>query len=331
MMSYCERFLWADPLPESFRAGVLLADQIMFFVDAVHLIEPSTFSLDDLRPAAYDVHIGDTYYVDDQPKTLGPGDGFKIRANGLVYVKTKENFNIPYYMVARYSLRVTQVYRGLLIDNGLHIDPGYHGPIYVPIHNFTDQDRPLSEGQAFLSIEFARTTPLPIGPLARIHGELELVSLYGKAGMEGHAGNKVIVFNKSPEDLKRAPRTPRDFWNKFSGEEHKSAMMGTEGRLEKLRDDVTKQQTKLMDDVRKSIEKIQSVGLFAALALVVGILSVLLSALLPRYLDTERAYMESAQKLQTLALEVQELKKQAANVAPRPGVQQPTAPPQQVK
>jgi len=83
----------------------------MFFVDAVHLIEPSTFSLDDLRPAAYDVHIGDTYYVDDQPKTLGPGDGFKIRANGLVYVKTKENFNIPYYMVARYSLRVTQVYR----------------------------------------------------------------------------------------------------------------------------------------------------------------------------------------------------------------------------
>jgi len=30
---------------------------------------------------------------------------------------------------------------------------------------------------------------------------------------------------------------------------------------------------------------------------------------------TERAYMESAQKLQTLALEVQELKKQAANVA----------------
>jgi len=83
--------------------------------------------------------------------------------------------------------------------------------------------------------------------------------------------------------------------------------------------------------VRKSIDQVRNVGFFAALALVVGILSVLLSALLPRYLDTERAYMESAQKLQTLALEVQELKKQAATSAPTPGVQQPVAPLQQVK
>jgi hypothetical protein len=234
-------------------------------------------------------------------------------------------------MVARYSLQVHQVYRGLLIDNGLHIDPGYHGPIYIPIHNFTDQDRPLSEGQAFLSIEFARTTPLPAGPLARIGTEAELVTLHGMPGLEGHAGNKVILFNKSPEDLRRAPRTPKDFWNRFSGEEHKSAMMGTEGRLTNLRNEVTEQQTHLRNEVRISIDRLRNVGFFAALAILVSIISLLFSVLLPRYLDTERAYLESAQKLQSLTVEVQDLKKQAATVPATLGVQRSVAPQQQAK
>jgi hypothetical protein len=58
MVDYDQKYLWTDPVPDAMRAGVLLADQIAFFVDAVHLIEPSTFSKDALRPAAYDLHVG---------------------------------------------------------------------------------------------------------------------------------------------------------------------------------------------------------------------------------------------------------------------------------
>jgi hypothetical protein len=168
-----------------------------------------------------------------------------------------------------------------------------------------------------------------MGPLALIRTELELVSLHGKVGLEGHAGNKVILFNKTPEDLRRAPRTPKDFWNKFSGEEHKSAMMGTEGRLSNLRNEVTEQQTTLRNDVLRSIERLRNVGFFAALAIVVAIISMLFSVLLPRYLDTQRAYIEAAQKLQSLALEVQDLKKQAAAGTPAQSVQRPAATSQQ--
>ena len=327
-MTYDERVLWSDPFPEPMRTGVLLADQIKFFVDAAHLIEPSTFTSDDLRPAAYDLHIGDTYYVDDKPLQLGSGDGFKIPANGLVYIKTRERFNIPYYLVARYSLRVTQVYRGLLIDNGLHIDPGYHGPIYVPVHNFTDQDRPLSEGQAFLSAEFARTTPFPSGSVARIWTEAELVTKHGKPGLDGYAGNKVILFNKSVDDLRRVPRTPKDFWNKFPGEEHKSATMGTEVRLANVRNEVSEQQKTLLREVRTSIDRAG----FLSFASLLAVLLALVSIFLPRYLDTVRTSVELTQKVQSLTVEVQDLKKQAATQsAPAPIPSRPATPPQPLK
>src|SRR6266581_819967 len=100
------------------------------------------------------------YYVDDKPRDLTE-ESVEIPPNGLVYIRTKERFRIPYYLVARYSLRVHQVYRGLLIDNGLHIDPGYCGLIWIPVHNFTTQPRVLLLGDEFISVEFNRTTRLP--------------------------------------------------------------------------------------------------------------------------------------------------------------------------
>jgi hypothetical protein len=159
------------------------------------------------------------------------------------------------------------VYRGLLIDDGLHIDPGYHGPIYVPIHNFTDQERTLLQGQPFLSVEFSRTTPLPAAPLERIRVEAELVGAYGKKGLDGYEGHGVILFNKDLEGLRRPPRTPRHFWNKFPAEQHKSAMIGTEDRLKALGDDVTerlrKSERNVSDQLRRS-ERIGYVGLLVS-------------------------------------------------------------------
>ena len=117
----------------------------------------------------------------------------EIPSNGLVYVKTREKFTIPYYIVARYSLRVHQVYRGLLIDNGLHIDPGYHGHIWIPVHNFTTQPRILSQGDEFISVEFNRTTPLP-GCVTAIANQEELVARGIRGELKGPRGRAIKVF-----------------------------------------------------------------------------------------------------------------------------------------
>jgi hypothetical protein len=227
-------------------------------------------------------------------------------------------------MAARYSLRVTHVYRGLLIDNGLHIDPGYHGPIYIPVHNFIDQARTLKEDWRLLSMEFARTTPLPAGPLTGIVKEAALVGLHGTEGIDGHAGYKAILFNKRPEDLTRAHRTPKDFWNEFPGETHKSAMIGTEGRLKELREEVTGR-------LQKSVEGLQRVSYWVALGLLVGLLGIMIPWISGRYLDTERAYRDSAEKVQALSEEVQDLKAQLAGRPAGASAQQPAALPQKAR
>lgn len=307
MVKYSEHYLWSDPLCHATRPGVLLSDEIRYFVDCVHLVTP--FVEGDLRPAAYDLHIGDTYYVNDRPVPLGSREWFKVPANGLVYVKTRESFNIPYYMVARYSLRVTQVYRGLLIDNGLHVNPGYHGPIYVPVHNFSAEERILSEGDAFLSVEFVRTTPLP-AQTASIGTEAELVRTHGKDGIPGQSGYSVLLFNRNPDDLKKSPRTPTDFWNKSPGEKHNSGIIS---QLESLR-----------ADVASKLKWTRRLGYFGFITILVAFFTAVFPWISSRYLDTAAAYKESVSKLQILSDEVRDLKQQlATRPVPPSAVPQP--------
>ena len=136
--TYTGKHLWDDPMKEDTQ-GVLLSDRIAYYADVCTLVTP--FNPEDLRPASYTLHVGDFYWVGREKHEIGPDKPMIIPANGLVYVQILEYFNIPYYMIARYSLRVTQVYRGLVLDNGLQIDPGYHGHIHVPIYNLTNDKK----------------------------------------------------------------------------------------------------------------------------------------------------------------------------------------------
>ncbi len=156
---YKGKNLWIDPVSnESDRYGVLLSDQIAYYArkDICKLIYP--FDKNELRPASYTLHVGNRFYKNENEKPLNNGEEVIIKPNDLVFIRSKEFFNIPYYMIGRYSLRVHNVYRGLVLDNGLHIDPGYHGFINVPIYNFTNEEKRYKKGEKLLSIEFIRTT-----------------------------------------------------------------------------------------------------------------------------------------------------------------------------
>jgi deoxycytidine triphosphate deaminase len=225
MANYDQRHMWMPPAEDHGGLGVLLSDRIALYVDAVHLIEPEDFVEQDLRPASYDLHVGSEYYVNDQLRPLEHNEPLEIPANGLVYIATQERFNIPYYLIARYSLTVTQVYRGLLIDNGLHIDPGYHGRIYVPVHNLVDERRTLYRRDKLLSVDFTRTTLFAHTETQSIDSEEDLVTFANGGRLRGAAGKKIILFSSSLGDLKKS-RTPPDFWKKYPGEKHKSSLLG---------------------------------------------------------------------------------------------------------
>ena len=276
-----EDYLWKDPFEPSLTGAVLLSDQIQFLAEEVGLIDP--FSEKLLRPAAYDMSIGNSYYVNDERRDL-TDEAIEIPANGLVYIRTKERFNIPYYLVARYSLRVHQVYRGLLIDNGLHVDPGYCGHIWIPVHNFMTQPRSLPQGQEFISVEFNRTTRLPKN-IETIRSQDELVELGLRNELKGTKGRVVKVFYKDLERYRKRHEdfTPRLFWDKFPGEKHESAMLDTEHRLDRVKSEVDAVVDRLQEKFERRLDVLRNWGSLGALALIVGVLAILLPILYAEY------------------------------------------------
>jgi deoxycytidine triphosphate deaminase len=324
-MARHEEYLWRDPFDLLSSGPVLLSDQIHFLADEVGLIEP--FDPKYLRPASYDLRVGNSYYVDDGPIELNEeSNEIEIPSNGLVYIKTKEKFNIPYYLVARYSLRVQQVYRGLLIDNGLHVDPGYCGYIWIPVHNFTMEPRRLSQGDEFISVEFNRTSRLP-GVVSTIGSQDELVSRGIRDELTGSNGRAVKVFYKDLERYKRRHEdfTPRLFWNKFPGEKHKSGTLATDQRMDKLEQGVSA-------SVERRVDSLRNFSLVAFAGLVIAILGILLPILYGEFGKNRNAVMQHAAEIKDLRERLQEQKNRLDGITANQAVPRPApavAPPAQ--
>jgi deoxycytidine triphosphate deaminase len=316
-----EEYLWKDPFESSLSGAVLLSDQIQFLADEVGLIEP--FDEKYVRPAAYDLRIGSSYYKDDVRTDLSD-ESIEIPANGLVYIRTEEKFNIPYYLIARYSLRVHQVYRGLLIDNGLHIDPGYCGYIWIPVHNFTTQPRILPQGQEFISVEFNRTTRLP-KYVESIKSQDELVSIGLRNELRGSEGRAIKVFYKDLESYRKRNDefTPRKFWDKFLGETHQSAMLGTEQRLDMVKHDVESTVNALRDQVGRRVDFLRNFSILAIAGLVIGLLAILLPILYAEYGKSREVEAQHGADIKDLRERIQEQKNRLDAITP--GQQVPSA------
>ncbi len=141
------------------RKGMLLSNQIQKFCERKLLIAEE-FQNKNLRPAAYTLRIGDKY-VDSNGK---PGvldektPYFEMEPNSIVYVSTYEKLDLPYYIAARFNLRVKWVYKGILLGTGPQVEPGYRGYLSCPLYNLTDRPIRITYREDFATIDFERTT-----------------------------------------------------------------------------------------------------------------------------------------------------------------------------
>ena len=153
-----EKDYWIDPDPDSM--GLLLSDRIKFYVEKVNLVRP--FDEESLRPASYTLHAGKDYLLNlkegMKEGNLEEDKVVEIPPNGLIYIRFLEEINLPFYMIARFNLRVKQVYRGLLLGTGPQVDPGFRGHLNCPIHNFTDEPKRIKFRDPIATIDFEKTT-----------------------------------------------------------------------------------------------------------------------------------------------------------------------------
>lgn len=160
-----ELFKINDPLP-NIKPSLLNSADIRSYVKITGLIDP--FYDEDLKSASYAARIkGKCIHWDADTKERSevilekPGDKLILKSNAIAFVGIEPTFRLPDYIALRFNLKITHVYRGLLLGTGPLIDPGFVGKINIPLHNLTSNEYVFSYNEQLIWIEFTKTSELP--------------------------------------------------------------------------------------------------------------------------------------------------------------------------
>src|SRR5436190_7515718 len=129
------RFVERDPFPK-ISPTLLQSDHIWSYVLKTGMISP--FDPLSLKPATYEVKLGGkciifdeegrrtTFFLGTQPSPDYPGletrSEIVLVRNSIVFLTLEPFFRLPYYIAARFNLKIKNVYRGLLLGTGPIVD-----------------------------------------------------------------------------------------------------------------------------------------------------------------------------------------------------------------
>src|SRR5437773_6780115 len=145
--------------PHAEYRGILLGNTIQAYIDELDppLIENASPS--QIKPASYDLRLGDRYYQDGSYKKLTEDEPvMTIKPHGMVVVSTLEILHMPRYLIGRWNMRVGLVYHGLLWAGGPQVDPGYYGQLFCPLYNLSSTEVVIRRHEHIFTIDFEKTT-----------------------------------------------------------------------------------------------------------------------------------------------------------------------------
>jgi deoxycytidine triphosphate deaminase len=123
----------------------------------------SPFKPENLKPAGYELSIGDEFVLGGERKELGKDGEIRILPFNVVVIKTAETINLPRYLIARWNVRVKWAYEGLLWVGGPQVDPGWVGHLFCPLYNLSNKVVVLRYGDPIALMDFVTTTPFKQG------------------------------------------------------------------------------------------------------------------------------------------------------------------------
>jgi deoxycytidine triphosphate deaminase len=153
-----EGFGRKDPFPNIAPALLNSAD-ISDYVAATGMLCP--FLPKKLKSASYEIAFqGKCVYWDEEGNKrvllIEPGQEFLLKRNSIAFVTLEPVFRIPDYIALRFNLKITHIYRGILLGTGPLVDPGFIGKLSVPLHNLTNNDYTLIGGDDLIWMEFTK-------------------------------------------------------------------------------------------------------------------------------------------------------------------------------
>ena len=152
-----------DPFP-AIAPSLLNSADIIRYAEAGCLVDG--FCRERLNPATYTIRLLGTLFwweykgnrLFRQQQEVVKDTTVRIRANSISYLLTKEEFRLPQYIAARFNLHIRYVHKGILLGTGPLVDPGFAGPLLIPLHNLTDNEYVVEGGDNLLWVEFTKLT-----------------------------------------------------------------------------------------------------------------------------------------------------------------------------
>ncbi len=190
-------------------AGVLLSDRVQFYCEHYDLITP--FCKDDLRPAGYDLCVGDNYSVaGGEPTRLAPDEYIVIQPYQVAIIQIRETLNLPEFLIGRWNIRVKLAYRGLLWVGGAQVDPGWRGKLCCPIYNLSSEIVRLRHGDPLAAIDFVVTTKFRKNESMRFKWEKKVTIFEDYVGLNSGVADQLKVLSQDILDSKASTQKTLD-------------------------------------------------------------------------------------------------------------------------
>lgn len=158
-----EKYRSLDPFPE-IQPALLNSADVFDYINAIGMVYP--FEDGQLNGVTLSLRVGaialywDTKYEKNEVVRnyieIEREKGFTLKSNSIAYVQVQEELRLPAYIIARFNLRVTNAYRGILLGTGPIVDPGFVGKLFIPLHNLTNNDYFFKPGEALIEMEFTK-------------------------------------------------------------------------------------------------------------------------------------------------------------------------------
>jgi len=111
----------------------------------------------NLKNSTYDLTVGEIVPIGKRAmkeRQRNPTLSYFLDPREMVWVLSKEEFNIPATVTGLATLRTTFTKQGILALNVGIIDPFFQGPISTALINFSDQPRRIAVGDKFFRVAF---------------------------------------------------------------------------------------------------------------------------------------------------------------------------------
>jgi len=302
-----------DPYPK-ISSSLLNSEDIIKYILTAGILFP--FEPRNLKGATYTCTFSGTYLRrNDATKELescsiSDNQELIIKPNSITYLEVSTSFRIPSYLVLRFNLQVSNVYKGLLLGTGPIVDPGFVGKINIPLHNFTTNEYVIKKGAELISIEFTKLSIKADWKLSTASILYRTVKALDYTSLPAHI-QKNIPPNRSIFDYIKKALQGNDKFYKSPKEEIRvsSSMHETREDVQKIKEDVANNEKKVSEALGEAKKRDR----FLTQLSVISIIALLLTSVSLGW--TSFNYLNNNNKLSSAVEQIENLNAAFENIS----------------